>query len=295
MFSKKNSLIKKFSIYSFIAFAMTGIILVVVISSHIKNDFAIYMPKLEFEQHITAINQKIIFVVFIGLLILYCLFVGIINSVSKKLVKQNQSLIQQKVKLEEAYNKLQYTYKDTVLTLSKAVDARDPYTADHSKRVALISSKIAKKLGFVKNELENIELAAQFHDIGKIGVPDSILLKTSKLTDIEFDLIKEHPANGINILSNIEFLKEPLQMILHHHENYDGSGYPFGISGTEIPIGARIISIADTYDAMTSDRPYRKALSHEEAVQEIMRCKGTQFDAKIIDTAFDVIQNLRYL
>lgn len=295
MFSNKNSLIKKFSIYSFIAFAMTGIILVVVITLHIKNNFAIFMPELEFEQHITDINQKIIIIVFLGLLILYLLFIRIINSVSKKLVEQNKSLIQQKVKLEDAYNKLQYTYKDTVSTLSKAVDARDPYTAGHSERVALISFKIAEKLGFVKKELENIELAAQFHDIGKIGVPDSILLKTDKLTDIEFALIKEHPLIGTNILSNIEFLKETLQMILHHHENYDGSGYPFGISGTEIPIGARIISIADTYDAMTSDRPYRKALSHEEAVQEIMRCKGTQFDAKIIDKASEVIQNLRYL
>lgn len=290
-----NNLVKKFAIYSFIAFTVTGIILVYFITVHIKKDFVIFMPVSEIEQHLININSKIILVVFLGLLILYLLFIRIINSVSKKLIEQNQKLISQKNKIEEAYNKLQITYKDTVSTLSKTVDARDPYTAGHSERVAMISSKIAKKLGFEKKELENIEIAAQFHDIGKIGVPDSILLKNGKLTDIEFNFIKEHPIIGKNILSNIEFLKETLQIILHHHENYDGSGYPYGICGTEIPIGSRIISIADTYDAMTSDRPYRKALTHDAAVNEIIRCKGTQFDPKIIDEAIHIIQDLRFL
>ncbi len=155
----------------------------------------------------------------------------------------------------------------------------------------MISSKIAKQLGVGEIELEQIDLAAQFHDIGKIGVPDSILLKPGRLTDSEFSAIKEHPLIGTNILSNIEFLKDSLSIILHHHENYDGRGYPYGISGPEIPLGSRIISIADTYDAMTSDRPYRKALPHEEAIQEIVRCKGKQFDAEIIEIALNVLQN----
>lgn len=290
-----KNLLKKFATYSFIAFAITGVILVYVITMHIKKDFSIFMPKLEIEQHLMDINGKIIFIVFLGLLILYLLFIRIINSVSKKLIEQNHNLITQKYKLEEAYNKLQNTYRNTVSTLSKTVDARDSYTAGHSERVTFISLKLAEKLGLEKRELENIELAAQFHDIGKIGVPDSILLKKDRLTDNEFDLIKKHPIIGMNILSNIEFLKEILQIILHHHENYDGSGYPYGISGNEIPIGSRIISIADTYDSMTSDRPYRKALTHEEAVNEIIRCKGTQFDPRLIETTIDVIRNLKNL
>ena len=290
MFSTKNSLIRKFAIYSIVAFVVTGIILVVGITIHIRTDFAEFMPASEFEKHILAINLIIIAVVFLGLLILYFLLLRIIHYASKTLVEQNQNLIQQKDEIENAYVKLQNTYKETVATLSRAVDARDPYTAGHSERVAAISVKIAKKLGVTKKELETIELAAQFHDIGKIGVPDCILQKPGKLTEMEFNVIKEHPVIGTNILCNIEFLKDSLPIILHHHEKYDGRGYPYGISGTEIPLGSRIISIADTYDAMTSDRPYRKALSHEEAIQEIVRCKGTQLDANIIETVLDVLK-----
>jgi len=291
MFRIKTNLIRKFAFYSFIAFAVTGITLVMVITTHIRADFADYMPVLEFEKHIFNINRIILAVVISGLVILYFLLIRIIQHTSKTLVEQNKNLIQQKGELEDAYDKLQHTYRDTVITLSRAVDARDPYTAGHSGRVASMSSKIARKLGVTKKELEQIELAAQFHDIGKIGIPDSILQKPSKLTEMEFNVIKEHPVIGTNILSNIEFLKDSLPIILHHHEYFDGRGYPYGISGTEIPVGSRIISIADTYDAMTSDRPYRKALSHEEAIQEIVRCKGTQLDAKIVEAALDVLQD----
>lgn len=292
MFSIKNSLTRMFAIFSFIAFTVTGIILVVFITMHIRADFADYMPAAEFEKHVLAINQIILIVVFSGLFILYFLLIRIIHRASKTLVEQNQNLIRQNDELGDAYDTLQRTYKDTVVTLAKAVDARDQYTAGHSERVGAITSKIAKKLGIANKELEQIELAAQLHDIGKIGVPDSILLKPGKLTDTEYNVIKEHPAIGTNILGNIEFLKESIPIILHHHEYYDGRGYPYGISGMEIPLGSKIISIADTYDAMTSDRPYRKALAHEEAIQEIVRCKGTQFDAEIIDTALEVLQNL---
>jgi len=291
MFLNRNSLMSKFAIYSFIAFVATGTILTVVMSMHIRADFAKYMPEIEFEKHIFAINLTIITVVFLGLATLYFLLLRIIHNASKTLVEQNQNLKQQKNEIENAYEKLHRTYRDTIATLSRAVDARDPYTSGHSERVASIAKKIAKKMGIPKKEFEQIELAAQFHDIGKIGVPDSILLKPGKLTDIEFNAIKDHPVIGTNILNNIEFLNESLPIILHHHETYDGRGYPNGISGAEIPLGSRIISIADTYDAMTSDRPYRKALSHEEAIREILKCRGTQFDSEIVDAALDVLQN----
>jgi len=281
----------KFAIYSFIAFVVTGILLVVVITMHIRADFSKYLPELEFSEHIFNISLTIIAVVFFGLITLYFLLLRIIHNTSKTLVEQNQNLKQQKNEIENAYEKLHGTYRDTIATLSRAVDARDPYTSGHSERVASLAKKIAKKMGVPKKEFEQIELAAQFHDIGKIGVPDSILLKPGKLTDIEFNVIKNHPVIGTNILNNIEFLNESLPIILHHHETYDGRGYPNGISGAEIPLGSRIISIADTYDAMTSDRPYRKALSHEEAIREILKCRGTQFDAEIVDAALDVLQN----
>ena len=293
MFFIKNSLIRKFAIYSFLAFAVTGTILAVVISMHVRSSFADYMPAIEFEQHILRINQIIAVVVFFGLLILYFLLLRIIHSASKTLVLQNQHLTEQKDELEKAYAVLQRTYRDTVTALSRAVDARDPYTAGHSERVAHIASKIANKLGLNMKEIEQIELAAQFHDIGKIGIPDNILLKPGRLTEVEFAVIKEHPVIGINILGNIEFLKDSLPIIRHHHERYDGSGYPDGTIGQEIPLGSRIISIADTYDAITSDRPYRKGLSHEEAIDEIIKCKGTQLDTEIVENAFDILQNLQ--
>lgn len=289
MFSNKNNLMRKFAIYSLIAFAVTGIVLGMVISMHIRASFSDYMPEAEFEQHILRINQIIATIVFFGLLILYLLLLRIIHNAAKTLVMQNRHLMEQKDELEKAYDRLQHTYKDTVTALSRAVDARDPYTAGHSERVAAITNKIAIQLGFKDKELETIELAAQFHDIGKIGVPDRILLKPGKLTKEEFDKIKEHPVIGTNILGKVEFLNESLPIIRHHHERYDGLGYPDGISGTQIPVGARIISIADTYDAMTSDRPYREGLSREAAILEINRCKGTQLDAEIVEVFLNII------
>lgn len=291
MYSSKNGLFKKFAIFSFIAFAATGIILVMIITKHIRTDFASFMPVDVFEDHIKDIERIIFAVVFLGLLALYLLLIRIIHRASSTLVLQNRDLMRQKNEIIDSYNALQNTYKDTVNTLSRAVDARDPYTAGHSERVASISGGIAKKLGLGKTDIELVELSAQFHDIGKIGIPDNILLKPERLTAEEFDVIKSHPAIGTRILSNIEFLKDCLPIILHHHENYDGSGYPSGLHGKDIPIGSRIIRIADAFDAMTSDRPYRKKLSDQEAIQEISKYKGIQFDSELTDTALSVIEN----
>lgn len=186
--------------------------------------------------------------------------------------------------MEHAYTALNSSYKNTIATLSNAVDARDPYTAGHSDRVAAISMVIGEKLGLSSELLEKLEISAMFHDIGKLGVPDNILLKPGKLDELEFQKIKEHPSIGVSILKNIDFLKNSLPIILHHHERYSGGGYPDGISKGDIPLEARIICVADTYDAMTSDRPYRKGLSHEEAIVEIVKFKGIQFDPEIVDS-----------
>ena len=235
------------------------------------------------KQHINMLNQLITLVMFSGLLVLYLFLLKIIYNASNKLIAQNRSLLEQKEALEKAFGTLNSTYKDTIVTLSNAVDARDPYTAGHSERVAAISLGTGKKLGLSKENLEKLELSALFHDIGKLGVPDNILLKPGKLDALEYQKIMEHPSIGVNILKDIEFLNDSLPTILHHHERYAGKGYPDGISGKDIPLEARIICVADTYDAMTSDRPYRKGLSHKEAISEIIRFKGLQFDPEIAD------------
>jgi len=282
MFTFKGSLLKQFAFFSIIAFFATGIFLAVVISSHVLTTLEEFIPSAEINQHISSLNQLIVAVMFAGLLFLYIFLLRIIYVASKTLVLQNKSLQDHNVALEHSYELLQKTYMDTVTTLSRAVDARDPYTAGHSERVAAISRKIAEEMGFDENKLEKLEISALFHDIGKIGVPDNILLKPEKLDETEFKKIKEHPLIGVNILQGIDFLKDSLPTIHHHHERYDGNGYPDGMSGAEIPIESRIISVADSYDAMTSDRPYRKSLSYETAIFEIIRNEGLQFDPDVV-------------
>jgi len=211
------------------------------------------------------------------------LLIGILLRTSKTMLKQNDDLIEQKREIEISYKKLDDSYKYTVLALSNAVDARDPNTAGHSMRVSRISLLISGELKMTDEDSRILEYAALFHDIGKIGIPDYILNKKGKLTDEEYKLIKNHPDIGVNILGGIAFLLNALPLIKHHHERFDGKGYPSGIKGEEIPLCARIIAIADTYDAMTSDRPYRRGFSHDAAVQEILANKGTQFDGMLVD------------
>lgn len=255
--------------------------------------YKMVVPYEEIRTHTNMLKSIIYQTLFFGLLILFLLLMKIIHNASKTLVNQNKELNEKKIKLEDSYKKLNGSYKNTVATLSNAVDARDPYTAGHSTRVAEISLEIAKALGFSEKNLMDLEYAALFHDIGKIGIPDYILNKNGKLTAEEYDKIKQHPDIGVSILKTIDFMQEGLLIIRHHHERYDGRGYPKGISGTEIPLGARIIAIADTYDAMTSNRPYRNGLSHEVAVNEILTNKGVQFDGTLVDVFMTIEQRIK--
>ncbi len=179
-------------------------------------------------------------------------------------------------------------FLSTVKSLASAIDAKDEYTRHHSTRVTDFSLKIAAKMGFSEKELGDLELAALLHDVGKIAVPESILNKPGKLTDEEFTLIKEHPARGEAILSPVIELKEISRVVRAHHERYDGKGYPDRLKGREIPIGARIMTIADTYDSITSERPYRKAASHRYAIKEIISCSGTQFDPEVVENFLEI-------
>lgn len=179
-------------------------------------------------------------------------------------------------------------FLSTVKSLASAIDAKDEYTRHHSTRVTEFSLKIAAKMGFSEKELGDLELAALLHDVGKIAVPESILNKPGRLTDEEFKLIKEHPVRGEAILSPVVELKEIARIVRAHHERYDGTGYPDRLKGQEIPLGARIMSIADTYDSITSERPYRKAASHRYAVKEIISCSGNQFDPEVVQNFLEI-------
>ncbi len=185
--------------------------------------------------------------------------------------------------LAAALDELESTYDDTLAALSGALDLRDNETEGHARRVTRYSVRIAEVMGSRGQILVDIERGALLHDIGKIGVPDAILLKPAKLTDEEWAVMRTHPHLGYQMIRNIRFLSGASPIVLHHHERYDGGGYPAGLTGQDIPLGARIFAIADTFDAMTSDRPYRKALPYEAARDEIGRCAGSQFDPVVVE------------
>ncbi|MFP5385074.1 MAG: HD-GYP domain-containing protein [Bacteriovoracia bacterium] len=167
-------------------------------------------------------------------------------------------------------------------TILKALDAKDNYTFGHSMRVAYFSLVTGAEAQLSPEEMYELELAAIFHDIGKIGTPDAVLNKPSRLSEDEFNIMKQHPENSFEILKEFPMFEKIAQSARLHHERYDGKGYPLGLKGDEIPLGARIILIADTFDAMTSTRPYRKGLPYEVAFEELIQFSGTQFDPKLV-------------
>lgn len=183
----------------------------------------------------------------------------------------------------------------TIKSIAFALDAKDKYTHGHSMRVTLYSLALAKKLNLSDALLEEIETTGLLHDIGKIAIPENILLKPGKLTPEEFEVIKTHPELGEKLVFGIEKLKLVSNWLKSHHERYDGNGYPDGLVGEEIPISSRIIAIADTYDAMTSDRSYRAALPHEVAIDEIRRCAGSQFDPKLAEIFISISDEIKQI
>lgn len=193
--------------------------------------------------------------------------------------------------LRDTNEKLEKAYLESVQTLRYTVEAKDPYTRGHSDRVSEYSELIGKYLGLSEEDLHLLKVGGLFHDIGKIGVPDSILLKTSRLTDDEYSEIKNHPSIGAHILSNATLFQDIIPVVKHHHERFDGFGYPGKLAGENIPYLARIAAVADSYDAMTSKRTYRDPMPLDVVKQEIEKNKGTQFDSKIADTFLDILSN----
>ncbi len=217
-----------------------------------------------------------------------------------KSVKQMYEIKKINEELAESNEKLEKAYLDMVETLRYTVEAKDSYTRGHSDRVSEYSVLIGQKVGLPEDQIKTLRIGGLFHDIGKIGIPDSILLKPDKLTDEEYSEIKNHPSIGAHILGSAEIFKDIIPIVKYHHEKYDGRGYPSGLKGEEIPYLARIAAIADTFDAMTSRRSYRGALDLDYVKQEIKRCEGTQFDPQlaevfleILDKDFDKIKEIQ--
>src|SRR5438132_5921270 len=179
--------------------------------------------------------------------------------------------------------------------LSRAIEARDPYTRGHSARVTAIAEAIARRLGWDQERLALLHVGGPLHDIGKLGISDEVLAKPGRLDEHELAQIREHPKLGARILLRVAALRGALPYVLYHHERWDGNGYPTGRAGEQIPLEARVLAVADAFDAMTSDRPYRPALSLDEALAEVERCSGTQFDPEIVRIFLDLFSEAEEL
>ena len=208
-----------------------------------------------------------------------------------KSIEQMNEIKRINEELSQTYEKLERAYLDSIQTLRYTVEAKDPYTRGHSDRVSAFAVVLGKYLGLSEADLRTLEVGGLFHDIGKIGIPDSILLKQAKLTDDEYSEIKNHPSIGAHILCNASIFQDIIPIVKHHHERYDGRGYPSQLKGEEIPYLARITAVVDTFDAMTSKRTYRNAIPLEDVKAEIERCSGTQFDPEIAKAFLDILNN----
>ena len=193
--------------------------------------------------------------------------------------------------LSDTYEKLEQAYMESIQTVRYTVEAKDTYTRGHSDRVSEYSVLIGKKLGLNEEDIRILRIGGLFHDIGKIGVPDSILQKNGKLSDDEYSEIKNHPTIGAHILSSASMFQDILPIVKHHHERYDGKGYPSQLKGEDIPYIARIAAVADAFDAMTSRRVYRDSLPIDVVIEEIEKNKGTQFDPNIAEAFLEILKN----
>jgi HD-GYP domain-containing protein (c-di-GMP phosphodiesterase class II) len=196
--------------------------------------------------------------------------------------------------LAAKHQELRTAYVQTVGALAEAVDAKDAYTRGHSERVGVYASKIAREMGFAKDFIERVYIAGLLHDVGKIGVPDCVILKPDRLDAEEYELIMQHPGIGAKILEPVSFLADIVPCVRHHHEWFDGCsrGYPDRIAGDKIPLPSRIILVGDTVEAMTSDRPYRKAMSLDAVVAELSKYAGSQFDPVCVDAFLRVLERV---
>jgi putative nucleotidyltransferase with HDIG domain len=214
------------------------------------------------------------------------------NRMAETILAQKTDLQKQKTDLQKKALQLEEAYVSMVRVIAASLDARDPYTMGHSTRVARMACALGRRLGMGEEELSNLERAAIFHDIGKIQTPDEVLLKGDRLSRDEEERMKSHPVDGTEILRMAPFLHRYIPVVRAHHEWYNGEGYPDGIKEDEIPLHAQIIALADAFDAMTTDRPYRQALLPEEAIDEILQFRGTQFSPELADAFAKMVRDM---
>jgi putative nucleotidyltransferase with HDIG domain len=248
--------------------------------------YEIYADPKQSEHAIAANNHAIWAAVAAVFLALYLALAVLVRTASRMLRRQATSLAARSAELGEAYAVLERNALEAVEALNATVDARDPYTAGHSQRVQEIALAVADELEVTGPERDAVALAGLFHDIGKLAVPDAILTKPGKLTKQEYELMKLHPGDGAKIIAKFGRLQDAVPMVRHHHERWDGAGYPDELSAEAIPLGARIVGLADAWDAMTTDRPYHRALERHEAEEELRRNRGTQFAPMVVDAFF---------
>jgi putative nucleotidyltransferase with HDIG domain len=234
-----------------------------------------------------ASGKRVIWIVVIAVFAsLYAALALLVRKASWTLKRQAMTLRTRSRELMESYRRLEESSLEAIESLNATVDAKDPYTAGHSARVQGIALAVAEELGLPSDQLDAIRFGGLFHDIGKIAVPDSILTKPGALDSHEYAAIKRHPADGAEIVSHLSRLHDAVPIIRHHHERWDGRGYPDRLVSSAIPREACIVGLADAWDAMTTDRPYRLALSVDDAATEVRRCRGTQFSPAIVDAFF---------
>lgn len=233
---------------------------------------------LQYEYNVEFLKRFPIFCLFDVVL---CILLGL--KIQRLKYKQSMSIVELDAAVKEEHEKNARLTFNMILSMAASLEAKDKYTENHSQRVAVYSRQIAKEMGFTHEECEKVYIAGLVHDIGKIGVPDVVLTKPDRLTDEEFDIIKKHPSIGFNILKNS--IDDPMILdgVRYHHEKFNGRGYPEGLSGTDIPLIARIMCVADSFDAMNSSRVYREARSREYILEEFKKFSGTQFDPDVVE------------
>jgi hypothetical protein len=225
-------------------------------------------------------------------LALWALLALLVRGASRTLRRQNEKLRARTLRLAESNRLLEESALEAVESLNATVDAKDPYTAGHSQRVQRIAVALGEQLGLERERLGILRFAGLFHDIGKIGVPDAILTKPDRLTKLEFELVKRHPEDGARIIGRLHRLHAAVPAVLHHHERWDGNGYPHGLRGDRIPLEAAIVGLADAVDAMTTDRPYSCARTLEDATEEIVRNRGSQFAPAVVDAFVTLVDRM---
>ena len=248
--------------------------------------YEIYASPKHVEAFIASRKRVIWFAILGVFLALYGALALLVRNASSMLRRQATTLQERSRELMDSYRRLEESSLEAIESLNATVDAKDPYTAGHSARVQRIALAVAEELGVPAQRLDAVRFGGLFHDIGKIAVPDSVLTKPGALDDEEFAVVKRHPADGAEIVSHFSRLREAVPLIRHHHERWDGTGYPDCLAGEEIPLEACVVGLADAWDAMTTDRPYRGALTVEQAAGEVRAGRGTQFSPAVVDAFF---------